>query len=243
MKKDVLGVLPAVVLALASFGVSSEPADLKKILEKSLPGLEIDAVNPSEMPGLYEVVVGPRLLYVSADGRYMIQGDLIDLQEKKNLTEPKLAKARAATIAKVGLDKMVVFKPEKPKYSVSVFTDIDCGYCRKLHSEIDQYMAEGIEIHYLFYPRAGKDSESYDKAVSVWCAKDRNQALTDAKKGKEIEAKKCDNPVLDHMALGSDLGMRGTPLIVTEKGTMLPGYVPANRLAQVLKKEDEEGGK
>lgn len=243
MKKNVLASLYVVVLAFASFGVASEPADLKKILEKSLPGVRIDAVNPSEMTGLYEVVVGPRLFYVSADGRFMIQGDLIDLEAKKNLTEPKLAKARAVSIAKVSLDEIIVFKPEKPKHAVSIFTDIDCGYCRKLHSEIDQYMAENIEIHYFFYPRAGKDSESYNKAVSVWCAEDRNQALTDAKKGKEIEAKKCDNPVLEHMALGSDLGMRGTPLIVTENGTMLPGYVPAKRLAQVLKSENEQGGK
>ena len=242
MKKNLLTSLGAVALALASFSVLSEAVNLKPVLEKSLPGVKIDAVNPSEMTGLYEVVVGPRLFYVSADGRYMIQGDLIDLEAKKNLTEPKLAKARANSIAKVGPDKMIVFKPGKPKHSVSVFTDIDCGYCRKLHSEIDQYMAEDIEIHYLFYPRAGKDSESYDKAVSVWCAEDRNQALTDAKKGEEIEAKKCENPVLEHMALGSDLGMRGTPLIVTEKGTMLPGYVPAKRLAQVLKREDEQSG-
>jgi len=243
MKTNLLTSLGAVVLAFASFGVLSEAVNLKSVLEKSLPGVKIDAVNPSEMTGLYEVVIGPRLFYVSADGRYMIQGDLIDLEAKKNLTEPKLAKARVDSIAKVGLDKMIVFKPDKPKYSVSVFTDIDCGYCRKLHSEIDQYMAEGIEIHYLFYPRAGKDSESYDKAVSVWCSDDRNKALTEAKKGKKIEAKTCDNPVLEHMALGTELGMRGTPLIVTEHGTPLPGYVPAKRLAQVLKREDKEGGK
>lgn len=243
MKTNLLTSLGAVVLAFASFGVLSEAVNLKSVLEKSLPGVEIDAVNPSEMTGLYEVVVGPRLFYVSADGRYMIQGDLIDLEARKNLTEPKLAKARVNSIAKVGLDKMIVFKPEKPKYSVSVFTDIDCAYCRKLHSEIDQYMAEGIEIHYLFFPRAGKDSESYDKAVSVWCSKDRNKALTEAKKGKKVEAKTCDNPVLQHMALGSDLGMRGTPLIVTEHGTLLPGYVPAKRLAEVLKREDKEDGK
>ncbi len=243
MKTNLLTSLGAVVLAFASFGVLSEAVNLKSVLEKSLPGVEIDAVNPSEMTGLYEVVVGPRLFYVSADGRYMIQGDLIDLEARKNLTEPKLAKARVNSIAKVGLDKMIVFKPEKPKYSVSVFTDIDCAYCRKLHSEIDQYMAEGIEIHYLFFPRAGKDSESYDKAVSVWCSKDRNKALTEAKKGKKVQAKTCDNPVLQHMALGSDLGMRGTPLIVTEHGTLLPGYVPAKRLAEVLKREDKEDGK
>jgi thiol:disulfide interchange protein DsbC len=229
--------LCVIALAVASFPVSSEPTTFKDALEKNLPGLKVDSVNPSELDGLYEVTIGPKLFYVSDDARYMIQGSLIDLKEKKNLTEPKLAKARLDAIAAVGLDKMIVFKPDKPEHSVTVFTDIDCGYCRKLHSEIDQYMAAGIEIRYLFFPRAGKDSGSYDKAVSVWCAKDRNQALTDAKKGKEIDAKQCENPVLEHMALGEALGMRGTPLIVTDKGSMLPGYVPAKQLAHVLEGE------
>ncbi len=132
---------------------------------------------------------------------------------------------------------MVVFKPKIKKYTVSIFTDIDCGYCRKLHSEIDQYLAEGITIQYLFFPRAGKGSESYDKAVSVWCADDRNAALTAAKKDQKIAPKTCANPVDEHMQLGEDFGVKGTPMIVTDKGNIYPGYLPAKQLVEALESE------
>jgi thiol:disulfide interchange protein DsbC len=129
---------------------------------------------------------------------------------------------------------MIIFKPEESKYKVTIFTDIDCGYCRKLHSEIEQYMAEGITVQYLFYPRAGKGSESYTKAISVWCADDRKEALTAAKKGGSPETKSCDNPIDEHMQLGVDFKVRGTPMIVSEDGKVFPGYVPAKKLAQAL---------
>ena len=132
---------------------------------------------------------------------------------------------------------MIVFKPKIGKYKVSIFTDIDCGYCRKLHSEINQYMAEGITIQYLFFPRAGKGSDSYDKAVSVWCAKDRNAALTAAKNNQGVEKKTCANPIDKHMQMAEEFGAQGTPMIVTENGNVSPGYVPAKQLAEILQAE------
>jgi thiol:disulfide interchange protein DsbC len=128
----------------------------------------------------------------------------------------------------------VIFAPDKPKHTVTVFTDIDCGYCRKLHREIDGYLKAGIRVRYLFFPRAGLGSESFNEAVSVWCAADRQQAMTDAKAGKPIEAKTCENPVIDHMQLGESLQISGTPAIVLESGDLVPGYVPAERLAAML---------
>jgi thiol:disulfide interchange protein DsbC len=182
-------------------------------------------------------MVGPKLFYVSEDGRYLMQGSMIDIKERKDLTEAKLASARLGSLDKVGVDNMIVFKPKQAKHLAYVFTDIDCGYCRKLHSEIDQYQKEGIEIRYLFFPRAGVDSDSYHKAVSVWCAKDRNAALTKAKKGEVPERKECDNPVDEHMALGVAMGANGTPMIVTEKGDILPGYVPAAQLSKIMSQQ------
>ncbi|MCU0734872.1 MAG: thioredoxin fold domain-containing protein, partial [Methylotetracoccus sp.] len=126
---------------------------------------------------------------------------------------------------------------EKSKYVAYVFTDIDCGYCRKLHSEIKQYLDAGIEVRYLFYPRAGEGSDSFKKAVTVWCSDNRNQALTKAKKGEALPSKTCDNPISQHMAMGTQFGASGTPMIVTEKGTILPGYIPAPQLTQVLEQE------
>jgi len=211
---------------------------LKKLLSDRMPSLTVENINPSEIKGLYEVMVGANIFYVSEDGRYLIQGRMFDLVAKKDLTEEKLAIAKAALINGVSKDEMIIFKAPIQKYVISIFTDIDCGYCRKLHSEIDQYMAEGITVQYLFFPRAGKDSESYKKAVSVWCADDRNAALTAAKSNTNSpDMKTCKNPVDAHMALGDELGVRGTPMMITPKGTVFPGYMPAKKLVEALSQE------
>ncbi|NOQ35397.1 MAG: thioredoxin fold domain-containing protein [Methylococcaceae bacterium] len=228
------------VLAATMFSLSNVHADdaaVKAALKKAMPTVTIDSITPTGISGLQEVVIQGGIFYVSTDGKYLLQGHLIDIEAKKDITEEKLAVSRVKSIKDVGEENMIIFKPETSKYKVSIFTDIDCGYCRKLHSEMDQYLAEGITVQYLFFPRAGKGSESYDKAVSVWCADDKNKALTDAKSGTNPDKKTCDNPVDAHMALGEAFDARGTPMIITEKGNVLPGYVPAKQLAQALAKE------
>ena len=230
------------IAALSLFGLllSAANADeiaFKRSMAKSMPSVKIDSVKPSEVKGLYEVIVGANIFYVSGDGKYLLQGRLVDVATRKDLTEEKLSNTRKQAIEKVGQDNMIVFKPKIKKYTVSVFTDIDCGYCRKLHSEIDQYLAQGITIQYLFFPRTGKDSDSYNKAVSVWCADDRNAALTAAKKDQKVPAKTCDNPVDEHMQLGADFDVKGTPMIVSENGNIYPGYLPAKQLVEALESE------
>ena len=230
------------IAALSLFGLTMPIANadevaIRQSMAKSMPSMKIDSVQPSEVKGLYEVVVGANIFYVSEDGKYLLQGRLVDVADRKDLTEEKLSNARKQAIEKIGQENMIVFKPKIKKYTVTIFTDIDCGYCRKLHSEIDQYLAQGITIQYLFFPRAGKGSDSYNKAVSVWCAKDRNAALTDAKKGNTPPAKTCDNPVDEHMQLGEDFGVKGTPMIVLEKGNIYPGYLPAKQLVEALESE------
>ena len=216
---------------------------IRQAMAKSMPSMKIDSVKSSEVKGLYEVTVGANIFYVSGDGKYLLQGRLVDVAARTDLTEQKLRGTRKQAIEKIGQDNMIVFKPKIGKYTVSVFTDIDCGYCRKLHSEIDQYLAQGITIQYLFFPRAGKNSDSYNKAVSVWCADDRNAALTAAKKDQKVPAKTCDNPVDEHMQLGEDFDMKGTPMIVTEKGNIYPGYLSAKQLVEVLESESEKASK
>jgi len=216
----------------------ADEAAIKKALTKAMPSVKPDSVKPSEVKGLFEVIVGPNIYYVSEDGKYLLQGRLVDLATRTDLTEEKLSGTRKSALENLGVDKMIVFKPKIAKYKVSVFTDIDCGYCRKLHSEIDQYLAEGITIQYLFFPRAGKGSDSYNKAVSVWCSDDRNAALTAAKKDQKIPAKTCDNPVDEHMQLGADFDVKGTPMIVTEKGNVYPGYLPPKQLLEALESEN-----
>lgn len=233
MKQRIKAAILSGLLFITHFADANEDA-IKQSLKQVMPSAIPQTIKPSEIKGLYEVVIGANIFYMSEDGKYLLQGRLIDVAARTDLTEAKMSGTRKKALEAIGQDQMIVFKPKTSKYTVSIFTDIDCGYCRKLHSELDQYMAEGITIQYLFYPRAGKGSESYKKAVSVWCADDRNAALTLAKKGNKPDPKVCTNPVDAHMKLGNDFEARGTPMIVTEKGTIYPGYLPAKQLVEVL---------
>jgi thiol:disulfide interchange protein DsbC len=225
-------------LLILAFSVAhADESAIRLALTKSMPSVKVGEIKPSEINGLFEVTVGGNIFYVSDNGKYLIQGHLVDVAARTDLTEEKLGGARKQALEKLGVDKMIVFKPKISKYTVSIFTDIDCGYCRKLHSEIDQYMAEGITIQYLFFPRAGKGSDSYHKAESVWCADDRKAALTLAKKGDTPPVKTCANPIDEHMQLADEFEVKGTPMIVTEKGNIFPGYLPAKQLVEAL--EDE----
>lgn len=220
-------------LVSLAHGADDYPA-VRKALSTVLPGGEPDRIVATPVPGLFEVTYGSQLLYISEDGRYLIQGHILDVAARKDLTEARQGELRKAAIDKIGEDKMVVFAADKPKHTVTVFTDIDCGYCRKLHSEIKETNALGISVRYLFFPRSGPDTESYYKAESVWCAEDRNQALTDAKNGKDPARKSCDNPIDEHMKLVRDFGLQGTPAIVLEDGRIIPGYMPAKKLQAAL---------
>ncbi|MCG6898255.1 MAG: DsbC family protein [Thiocapsa sp.] len=229
-------VFVALMSAASALSASPEKA-IRDALSKIVPDIEIDSVSASPVPGLYEVMVGTQLMYVTADGRYFVDGRIVDLKTRADLTEPRLSEVRKRLVDGVGESQMVVFGPADAKHTVTVFTDVECGYCRKLHSQIDEYAKEGIRVRYLFFPRAGQGSPSYTEAVSVWCAGDpgaQREAMTAVKAGKSIPAKTCKNPVDAHMDLGSQLGLRGTPAIVTETGELIPGYVEPKRLAAQL---------
>lgn len=237
--KKIITLAAVSLLGLAFSAAHADENTVKASIAKSMPTMKVDAIKASEVKGLYEISVGSNVFYVSEDGKYLLEGHLIDIAARKDLTEGRANDAHVKAISKLGVDKMIVFKPKTSKYTVTVFTDIDCGYCRKLHSEIDTYLAEGITIQYIFFPRAGKDTDSYKKAVSVWCADDRKAALTAAKKNEAVKPKTCDNPVDEHMKLAGEFEINGTPTIVSEKGTVYPGYLPAKQLAEMLKGENE----
>lgn len=228
-------IVAALIVGQAPTAIADGPAAIRDALKEVLPEMEVDNVSPSPIAGLYEVMVGTQLMYVTGDGRYFVDGRIVDLEKREDLTEPRLAEARLRAISKLGDDQMIVFAPdEEVRHTVTVFTDIDCGYCRKLHQEMDGYNDEGIRIRYLFYPRAGKGSPSYEKAVSVWCADDRRAAMTAAKAGEKIPSKDCATPIDQHVALGQSLAIRGTPALLLDSGDLVPGYVEPKRLAALL---------
>ena len=209
----------------------------KEQLASQLNGVEVTDISDSPVPGIYQVAVGANVAYVTADGRYIIRGDIYDTETSANLTEGTRAQTRVAMLASVDPASMIVFKPAdgKVKHTVTIFTDIDCGYCRQFHREIDQVLALGIEVHYLFYPRTGRNTESWTKADHVWCAADHNEALTRAKLGGDVPDASCGNtPVEAHYTLGQRIGVRGTPAVFNEQGDLIGGYLPPATLAKVL---------
>lgn len=212
----------------------SVEAVIKQSLARAIPAAAIDHVVPSPLEGISEVLVGMNVFYVSNDGKYVLEGKLIDMSTRTNLTEAILGKVRKEAIDAIDEKSMIVFPAKDERHTITVFTDIDCGYCRKLHNEIGAYNAKGITVRYLSFPRSGPDTPSYDKAVSVWCADDRNEAMTNAKSGAKLPSKNCQNPVKDHFKIGVEMGVAGTPAIVTEDGVLLPGYLPAKKLADEL---------
>jgi thiol:disulfide interchange protein DsbC len=230
-------------VALAPFARSAdEPvakADPRVELAGKIPGAKPENLRTSPISGIYEMTRGADIAYVSSDGRFAILGDLYDIKSNANLTENKRRDARLKLLAAVPESQMLVFSPPDPKYTVTVFTDIDCTYCRKLHSQIADYNRLGIRVRYLFYPRTGPDTESWAKAEQVWCSSDRKDTFTRMKRGESVSGpKQCKgSPVAQDYALGQKLDIGGTPAMLLEDGELLSGYLPPVMLAQHLRGE------
>lgn len=227
----------ALAAGMASQAVAQDEtavSDIETKIRALAPGVSSIAISETPVEGLLQVQVDNEIYYASKDAKYLVVGRIMDLDTKVNITDQ--AKSAIRKDALVGLDvsQQITFSPAEPEHELLVFTDIDCGYCRKLHNQIEEYMAEGIAIHYLAFPRAGTGSHSFDKFVSVWCADDQQAALTLAKAGEEPEPLQCENPIEDQYALGRSIGITGTPALVTADGTLIPGYVPPAQLRQRL---------
>lgn len=205
------------------------------------PQIQIDGIAAAPLDGFREVIVGGQAVYVSDDGKYLLQGSLFDVEAKRDVSQAGVAEVRRRLLAEVPASERIVFAPANPKYTVTVFTDVECGYCRKLHQDIAEYNKRGIAIEYLAFPRMGLGTPDYDLMVSVWCAPDRRKALTDAKDGNRVKPAKCDNPVARHYQLGQRVGLAGTPMIVTESGVQMPGYLPPDALLSALQQVDASG--
>lgn len=230
----------AAMFAFASAQAGEDSAELDQVRQRV--GEMFDMIDPedvsdSPVDGWYTIHTGSIVAYISADGRYLLQGDIIDLDNQINISEATRTDARRELMSKVTDEQTIVFSPEEVKYSVAVFTDVECTYCRRLHSQIEEYMALGIEIRYLMYPRNGPASRAWTTAEEIWCASDRRSALTLAKLDREFDTAKCDASIVqDHYVMGREVGLNGTPAIVLEDGTLIGGYLAPDQLAAQLER-------
>lgn len=240
-----LGLIAGMVAILASgpgMADSKSMDEVAKSFNQYLPEFKVTAKNIRNTPiaNLYEVTVGARVYYISKDGRYLFDGSILDLAKKKNITEPQVAKARLQTVNNIGEDKMIVFAPKdgKTKHTITVFTDLDCPYCREMHRRVGEYNKLGIKVRYLLYPRSPVNSPLYNKAVAVWCSKDRRKAFTEAKAGKSVKTAPCNkHPILEHIRIGRIMGVQGTPSIILDDGRVIPGYVQPQELNKEINKK------
>jgi thiol:disulfide interchange protein DsbC len=204
----------------------------------ALAGVKAEDVQTTPVAGIFEVLRGSDLLYMTRDGQYAFTGDLYQVANRANLTEVHRREMRRKLIDAVPESRMVVFSPPDPKYTVTVFTDVDCSYCRALHRQIAEYNRLGVRVRYVFYPRTGPDTDSWHKAEQVWCSADRKAALTRAKLGQALDSQPCTNtPVAQEYELGQAIGLEGTPGIVAANGALVGGYVPPETLVELLRKQ------
>ena len=224
-------------LALTVAAPLAQAADAEQAIRKTLntlqPDLKVESVSASPLKGLHQVQLeGGRVLYMSEDGQYLMQGYLYQMRDGQmvNLTEQAENVAVARQLNALPRNEMVIFAPKNPKTHITVFTDTDCGYCQLLHKEVAELNRQGVEVRYLAYPRAGVGSPTYETLVSVWCAKNPQEAMNQAKARKKVPAATCENPVAEQFELGQRIGVQGTPAIFLANGQLIPGYQPADKL-------------
>lgn len=229
--------LAALALAVSwtvAAGDLSDPAFREKVAGR-IPGVQAEDIQPSPVPGVYRVRRGETVGYVTADGRHLFDGDLIELASGENLSDAARRRWRRDAIAGVPESSMLVFEPGTVRHTLTVFTDVDCPHCRRLHAAMDRLLAADIRVRYLFYPLDGPESRSFEKAEAVWCADDRHRALTRAMRGEAPADGDCETPVVDHLRLAAQtLGLEGTPVILLESGRLLsPRLLPEEVIREV----------
>ena len=229
-----LFLLLGLIFPLAVSAEGSLEEDIANGLSRFIPDVEIDSIQKTPVEGLYQVMIGPDVIYMTRDGAYVFKGDLLDIKNRKNITEDVRASAREKLLADLDKNDYIEFAAKDPQDAIYVFTDIDCGYCRKLHKDVPELNARGVSVRYLAFPRAGIHSATAREMGYVWCAKDRQSALTAAKNNEAIEPKECNAPIAEQYELGQRLGVRGTPAIYLENGKSLPGYMPPDKIISLL---------
>lgn len=237
MKKYVVALLSVGFMASASAQVKAPEAGYEQVRQQfGQLNLTVNAIAESPMPGLLQVFTNKGLFFTSTDGQYFIEGNIYDLNNKVLVNDAQMRPYIQQKMA-ASKDGTIEYKAKDEKFVINVFTDPTCGYCRKLHHEMQDYNDAGITVRYLAFPRGGVDSETYLQMQHIWCSKDNRSAMDDAKDGDNVKPAMCTNPVKAQYELGQSFGINGTPAIILPSGRLIPGYQPAKALLAQLKAE------
>ncbi len=229
-------------LLLISFATQADNAptvaSMQTQLSQAIPEIKVDGVKPTPIANIYEVTSGPNIFYVTTDGQYLIYGELLELKNKqvKNLTEITRQTYVKGELSKIDPKTLIIFPAAKEKAVITIGTDVDCGYCQKLHQEIPELNAAGITVRYLAFPRTPVGTPSYEKSAAIWCSKDPKKSIDEVFSGKPApeKPKDCQHPLIEHQAFLRNIGAQATPIIILENGTVMPGYIPANDLIALV---------
>ena len=233
IKTIITGSLLAVSLTAVA---QDEYTTVEERIRNLVPNAHSIAISETPIEGILMVQINGDIVYATADGKFLIQGRVVNLDTREDLTESAHSEVRRELIAGVDTSKQITFAPDDPDYELLVFTDIDCGYCRKLHAQVEEYNQNGISIRYMAFPRAGIGSKSYEKAVSVWCADDQQEAMTQAKLGSDQDPLQFENPIAEQYQLCISMGVTCNPSLLTADGTLITGYVPPEQILERLDK-------
>jgi thiol:disulfide interchange protein DsbC len=227
-------------ILIFSVSVSASQENIRESLKNILPdGTVIELIEPSPIPGIYAVYYGDlQPIYVTQDGSFFIYGDIykININSISNITEKSVAERRKLILQNIPSEELISFKSSNEQFSVIVFTDVDCGYCRKLHNQIDEYNSLGISINYAAFPRSGLGTSAFTKMVGAWCSDNPKDSMTKLKNNSTLDISFCENqPVSKQYIIGKKLGVDGTPAIFSMDGEMFPGYIEPEELLLRLK--------
>lgn len=240
----ILKCMVTALILMPALAVADDYEQVRERLSALVNGDTEISIAESPMPGILQVRLGSDIVYMTDDGRYLLQGRVLDLDTRQDITDQARSKIRQELIDGIDYDELISYGPKDSEFEIIVFTDVDCGYCRRLHQQVQEYNDAGIRINYAAFPRAGIGSESFRKMTSVWCADDQQAAMDLAKGGGTPEPAECDAPVAELYKLGQAVGVTGTPALVTPSGDLIPGYVPPNdlrvRLEQLAAQESVE---
>ena len=230
------------IFILISFSVFvfSDKELISTKLENILPAdAVIESIEPSVFDGIYKVYYGDlQPIYVSQDGNFFIYGDMYQINSNRiiNITNEETKSRRVDLLSSIPSNELIIFKSKNEISAITVFTDVDCGYCRKLHSQISEYNKVGITVKYAAFPRSGIGTQTFTRMVGAWCADDPKKVITDLKNDKKLNLDFCDDqPIAKHYVIGQKLGISGTPAIITPDGELIPGYVSPEELLSRLK--------